>query len=272
MRVRSAQKRSRLGGLAGGLRQLARRVVTDRNDAVNSLTQMAGTISRQRTLQARNLEAGFGMKRWSPEMFERKVDAALRQAGDLMAEYRKAMPWVTAVISKGDLKMQSASPRWEGLAGRAEYVAIEITNDLQRAQRFSISGEAAGKEIVPRTGTVAPLSTAYAFVEFTASKAGTVDISLRCAVGENIASGSWPVSVKPSHKLTLNIVNASTGKPGAARAFIRGSDGRYAIAGLRPIVLAGERSILKFGVRRRQRRGHGARGPGAVEAAKGLRV
>lgn len=225
----------------------AQRVVTDLNEGVSSLKQMTGAISRQRILQARKMDAGFGMRRWSGETFEQKVDAALQKANDLIGEYRKIMPWVSVTISTDGLAMKAASERMECLAGRNECVAIEVMNRLQRPRRFSIAGEAAQKVIPRTTGTVAPLSTAYAFAEFRAEKTETLELSLNCTVGEKIASGRWQVSAQPSHQLTLNILNAATGKPCAARAFIRGGDGRYWIAGQRPVILAGERKIMKFG-------------------------
>ena len=246
-RVRLALKQAQLGGLAGGLRQIAQRVVTDLNDDVNDLNQLTGTISRQRILQARDLEAGFGMRRWTPEVFERKVDVAYEKASDLIGQYRQIMPWITVVISDDGLKMDGVTDRLECLAARTEYVAVEFTNRTQRPRPFNVSGNVAGKAVAPSAGSVAPLSTAFALVELSKQQPGAVEVSLTCAAGEESVSGKWQASIKPSHELTLKIVNAATELPCAARAFIRGSDGRYWIADERAVILAGQRNIMKFG-------------------------
>ena len=240
-------RQQRLGALAGALRQLAQRVVTDRNETIAALIQKTTAISRQRILRTGNRQAGFGMQRWSSEVFEQKVDAARQQAQALIADFRKDMPWVTVIISRDGMQMQTPGPRWECLAGRKETIAVEITNDLRQARAFSISGTVAGKAIAPVAAKVAPLSATYAFVEFSVGQPGKIDISLNCVVGERSSGQTFQAAVKPSYCLTLNIVDAATGKPCAARAFIRGSDGRYAITKDRPVVLAGERKTMRFG-------------------------
>jgi hypothetical protein len=124
---------------------------------------------------------------------------------------------------------------------------VEITNRLQRPKPFTVSGSVDGRAIAPVGGIVAPLSTSYAFAESAAEESGELGLALKCQVAEEAVSGEWRVPVRPLYQLRLDIMNESTGQPCAARASVRGSDGRYWIAGQRPVILAGERNIMRFG-------------------------
>ena len=240
-------KEAKLGRLLGGLRQIVPTVVTDLNDEFNTLSQKAGTLQRQKTLIVRNMPSGYGMKRWSPEMFNQRLDEAHRTATQLLGQYRKILPCVGVTIGEEQITFSVPSQPIRLLAGRSDYLLLEITNQTPNPRGIEISGQVAGKPI-PWASTVAvPRSESYLLVPVRAENPGDVAISLTCTSQEQTVKQDLDAVATPSHRLTLSIVNAGTGKPCAARAYVRGSDGRCFVAFGKPIVLAGARNVMKWG-------------------------
>ncbi|HET6428668.1 MAG TPA: CehA/McbA family metallohydrolase, partial [Phycisphaerae bacterium] len=241
-----AYRAAEVGRRAGALARIAQAVVTDRNGQVNSLGATAQQIQFQRQLQAQGVEAGFGMRRWSDQRFALNVDAALDRADALLAEYAKALGHVKATVSPDGVAI-AAGGALAPLAGRAEAVLVELVNTSGRPAPVRIAGSIGEANLDPLQANLRPGTTEWLLLPYAVPRAGAFRMHLRAEAGAGRAEADLTGAAAPSRKVTVRILDDATGNPSAARLWLHGADGRYALAGGRPVVLAGERTVYTFG-------------------------
>ena len=268
----SEAKRGRLNARANVLKEFAQAVVTDLGDRAAKISQTATQINRQRSLRNRNMDGGYGMRRWSDEKYDQILDKTLADADTLLAEYKKLLGWVEVQFSTDGMKLLSRPQRLECLAGRREVIVFEVANSTGAKQVFRVTGSASpgGRIDLEGAKPVGPRTVTYVFASLRIPSAGDRKLKVSYSCGRERGDFTVPLTVKPSHKLLVNIVNAATGKPCAARAWVKGADGRYTIAQNRPVALAGGRKVYKFGYANGQVRAVLPRGPVEIKIQKGF--
>ena len=239
---RSAGNQALLFQAVQNIQPLARAIITDLNDEVGTLNARHQNIGRQRTLQRRDMPNGYGMKRWPVDEFDRRVATALADANDLLERYRSVVPWVEIEVNDAGIEVIAALDAIECLAGRPEHVAIVMTNATNARQSLRVVAQDGSIDIA-----APPRLSSVGVIPFSIRKPGEFALALELTAGENAMGLELAGVATKACRFTLNIVNADTKKRCAARASIRGSDGRYWIAGNRPVTLAGQRAVHKFG-------------------------
>jgi len=187
------------------------------------------------------------MQRWPENKLHQHIDLNLNAAKRTMTDYENLLPCVKAIITKSGIDITAGPASIKCLAGRDEYILFEIVNQKQGPQAFHITGSVNGKPIEKTSGLEFPRSRTYLPVKFAVDKPGSYDIHLVLTCDSHTSALDLKALAEPSYRLVVNIIDAKTQKPCAARVFIKGSDGRYVIAAGRPIELALTRNNYKYG-------------------------
>ena len=246
-RRRTVVPASRLDAMVRSLQKLARAVVIDLNDDVNAVSLQAETLQRQRWLQAENQSAGFGMPRWPQEQFDAVLERATAAAADVWERYRQRLTWVEVTFGPDGTSVTPPSRSFECLVGRSEALVVQINNQTRQGLNVDVSGQAGDTPIRASQTFVPPNSTECACVLVTVAAPGPLEVRLQCSAGALNTAVQCSGLARPSCRLTIQLVDAATGKPTAARAFVRTEDGRYFVHDDRTVYLAGGKNIQKFG-------------------------
>ena len=147
-------------------------------------------------------------------------------AADVWERYRQRLTWAEVTFGPDGTSVTPPSRGFECLVGRSEAMVVQINNQTRQGLNVDVSGQAGDTPIRASQTFVPPNSTECACVLVTVAAPGPLKVRLQCNAGALNTAVQCSGLAKPSCRLTIQLVDAATGRPTAARAFVRTEDGR----------------------------------------------